>query len=87
MAFPVKLLILRSCSLDTAPLTFSIGKLQGGISVMYEPNELELTEALFNAIAQALEECCHTGHLSAEEYISLLDSVWFSLDFGTRRPR
>jgi hypothetical protein len=54
---------------------------------MNEPNELELTESLFNAIAQALEACCHSGYLSADEYISLLDSVWFTLDFGTRRPR
>jgi hypothetical protein len=54
---------------------------------MNQPSELELTKALFDAIAQALESCCHSGHLSAEEYILLLDSVWFALDFGTRLPR
>jgi hypothetical protein len=82
----VKLLILRECSLDIAPSIFH-WQIQGGIPAMNEPNELELTESLFNAIAQALEACCHSGHLSADEYISLLDSVWFTLDFGTRRPR
>ncbi|MGG6264559.1 hypothetical protein ACQ4M3_27070 [Leptolyngbya sp. AN03gr2] len=54
---------------------------------MKQFSELELSEALFNSIAQALESCCHSGNLSAEEYLLLLDSVWFTLDFGTRLPR
>ncbi|GAP93744.1 hypothetical protein NIES2104_02520 [Leptolyngbya sp. NIES-2104] len=54
---------------------------------MKQFSELELSEALFNAIAQALESCCHSGQLSTEEYLLMLDSVWFTLDFGTRLPR
>lgn len=64
---------------------FGISKLVS--SIMKQFSELELSEALFNAIAQALESCCHSGHLTTEEYLLLLDSVWLTLDFGTRLPR
>jgi hypothetical protein len=51
-----------------------------------QPNQLELVEALFKAIAHTLDDFHHDGIISAEEYILLIDSIWQSLDYGTRLP-